>query len=224
MEIGGKLKAARQAAKLTQEQVAERLGVSRQTVSNWETGKTYPDIVSVVKLSDLYDISLDRLLKEEEPMSNNTYLNYLEESTDVVRSGERKAKTTLVSAYLAIWAFAIVAFHCFTDPSDAFGYSFMYLWVLLPVTTFVVALLIGLHDHWGRRKWLSAIPFGLMYMLAEYATFGAANTLANLEEGVFRLNAPEGDMIVLGAGIALAGIGIGELARRLRGRRRRDAA
>ena len=53
MEIGKKLKEARQGAKLTQEQVAERLFVSRQTISNWENEKSYPDIVSVVNLSDL---------------------------------------------------------------------------------------------------------------------------------------------------------------------------
>ena len=64
MEIGKKLKAARSRAGLTQEQVAEHLFVSRQTISNWENEKSYPDIVSVVRLSDLYSISLDELLKE----------------------------------------------------------------------------------------------------------------------------------------------------------------
>ena len=50
---------------MTQEQSAEAIGVSRQTISNWENEKTYPDIVSVVKMGDLFSISLDRLLKEE---------------------------------------------------------------------------------------------------------------------------------------------------------------
>ena len=54
MDIGSKIRNARIAAQLTQEQVAETLGVSRQTMSNWENGKTYPDIVSVIKMSDLW--------------------------------------------------------------------------------------------------------------------------------------------------------------------------
>ena len=54
MNIGTKIKNARTSANLTQEQVAEALDVSRQTVSNWENEKTYPDIVSVIKMSDLY--------------------------------------------------------------------------------------------------------------------------------------------------------------------------
>ena len=76
MEIGAKLRQARIAAGLTQEQTAEALGVSRQSISNWENEKNYPDIVSVVRLSDLYAVSLDALLNEEAPMSD--YLDYLE--------------------------------------------------------------------------------------------------------------------------------------------------
>lgn len=91
MEIGKKLKQARLGARLTQEQAAEQLFVSRQTISNWENEKTYPDIASVVRLSDLYSISLDELLKGDEKM-----LEHLEESTDVVRSNKK-----LVGAVIA---------------------------------------------------------------------------------------------------------------------------
>lgn len=45
MEIGSKIKKSRIDAKLTQEQAAEALGISRQTISNWENEKSYPDIV-----------------------------------------------------------------------------------------------------------------------------------------------------------------------------------
>ena len=69
-DIGSKIKAARIEKKLTQEQVAELLGVSRQTISNWENEKSYPDIISVIKMSECYNISLDYLLKGEEKMKN----------------------------------------------------------------------------------------------------------------------------------------------------------
>lgn len=59
MEIGNRLKNARKKIGMTQEQVAEKIGVSRQTISNWENNKSYPDIVSVISLSDLYSDSLD---------------------------------------------------------------------------------------------------------------------------------------------------------------------
>ena len=59
MEIGKKLKSARLKAELTQESVADKIQVSRQTISNWENARSYPDIVSIVHLSNLYNISLD---------------------------------------------------------------------------------------------------------------------------------------------------------------------
>ena len=59
MELGEKLKEARSKAGMKQEELAQQIGVSRQTVSNWENNRSYPDIASVMKLSDLYGLSLD---------------------------------------------------------------------------------------------------------------------------------------------------------------------
>lgn len=202
MDIGVKIKNARIKANLTQEQAAETLGVSRQTISNWENEKTYPDIVSVVKMSDLYDISLDRLLKEEKPVSD--YLDYLEESTNVVKSRNKLSKLVLIMTYLVIWAVSLIVFWLFMDPAGALGYSLMFLWLLLPVTTFVLSLLIGRNNFWGKWKWLSAAAFGLMYMLADYATFKAANMVSN---GVFRM--PDFIMLFAGAIISVLGLGVG---------------
>lgn len=84
MEIGRKLKEARQMRGLTQENVAEKLNVSRQTISNWETEKFYPDILYVLQLSDLYQVSLDELLKGDERM-----IQHLEDSTNVVKSNQK---------------------------------------------------------------------------------------------------------------------------------------
>ena len=81
MEIGKKLKDARMRSGFTQESVAEKVNVSRQTISNWENEKSYPDITSVIELSNLYSISLDELLKGDEKM-----MEHLEESTNVVKS------------------------------------------------------------------------------------------------------------------------------------------
>lgn len=89
-DIGCKIKAARIEKKLTQEQVAELLGVSRQTISNWENEKSYPDIISVIKMSECYDVSLDYLLEGEQKMKS--YYDYLEESTNVVKSNANRNK------------------------------------------------------------------------------------------------------------------------------------
>ena len=204
MDIGGKIKKSRTEANLTQEQAAEALGVSRQTISNWENEKSYPDIISVLKMSDLYNVSLDYLLKGEQAM--NSYVEYLDESTNVVKSKTKQSKLILLLTYLAIWAFAIIFFWFFTADSDAMGYSLMFLWVILPVTTFVISLLISRNDYWGSRKWFGSIGFGIMYMLAEYATFSMANNVA-----FNKVNMPEFGMIIAGAVISLIGMAIGHL-------------
>lgn len=63
MEIGKKIKQRRNELGITQEDLAETINVSRSTVSNWEIGRNYPDIQTIVSLSDELEISLDELLK-----------------------------------------------------------------------------------------------------------------------------------------------------------------
>lgn len=62
MDLGNNLFHARKRRGFSQEDVAQRLGVSRQTVSKWETGETVPDIRQSKKMAALYNISLDELI------------------------------------------------------------------------------------------------------------------------------------------------------------------
>jgi len=63
MELGKQIKAYRQEAQLSQVELANRAYVSRQTISNWENDKSYPDVNSLVLLSEIFLISLDKLIK-----------------------------------------------------------------------------------------------------------------------------------------------------------------
>ena len=63
MELGKQIKKNRQEVQLSQEELAERVYVSRQTISNWENDKSYPDVNSLVLLSETFQISLDNLIK-----------------------------------------------------------------------------------------------------------------------------------------------------------------
>ena len=170
MEIGSKIKKSRIDAKLTQEQAAETLGISRQTISNWENEKSYPDIVSVLKMSDLYGVSLDYLLKGDSPMKN--YLDYIEESTNVVKSKVKLSKLILILSYLVIWAFNIMVSWLFSAESISEAQAGAFQWLVLPVATIVISLLIGKNDFWGKCKWFAPIGFGLMFLLSVYASYG----------------------------------------------------
>lgn len=105
MEIGKKLKEARMNSGLTQEQVAENIKVTRQTISNWENEKSYPDIINVIDLSNLYSISLDDLLKGDDKM-----IEHLEENTNIIKSN-RKLMTAIMMNILFV--ILLVAFNMF---------------------------------------------------------------------------------------------------------------
>lgn len=70
MGLGQKLKDLREKNQLTQADVSERLCISRQSISKWENDKGYPDLDNLVELSNLFKISVDELLKEND---ENTY-------------------------------------------------------------------------------------------------------------------------------------------------------
>ena len=63
MEIGSQIRKYRNAQELSQEELAEKIYVTRQTISNWENEKSYPDIHSLLLLSSVFEISLDQLIK-----------------------------------------------------------------------------------------------------------------------------------------------------------------
>lgn len=65
MELGNKICELRKNAKLSQEQLAEKLNVTRQTISNWELGQTSPDISQAKEISKIFNISLDELTNNE---------------------------------------------------------------------------------------------------------------------------------------------------------------
>lgn len=69
MELKDKIQELRKCKKLSQENLAEKLNISRQAVAKWENGETYPDINNLIGLSNIFNISIDRLLKDDDCMS-----------------------------------------------------------------------------------------------------------------------------------------------------------
>lgn len=63
MELGKRIKYYRNEKSFTQDKLAERVFVSRQTISNWENDKSYPDINSIILLSEVLEVSIDNLIK-----------------------------------------------------------------------------------------------------------------------------------------------------------------
>ena len=68
MCIGKTILNVRKVTGMSQEEFGELLHITRQTVSNWENEKNYPDLNTLVTMSDMFEISLDKLLKEDKQM------------------------------------------------------------------------------------------------------------------------------------------------------------
>lgn len=220
MEIGTKLKNARTKSGLMQEKVAEEIGVSRQSVSNWENGRSYPDIVSVIKLSDLYSVSLDELLKEDKKM-----INHLDEATNTVASRRKLVTLIEIGGYLLIWAFSALSFWAFygfafwtetvNDGIISYGYPILVFYIVLPISAAVISAFIGADGSYGNFKWLIAPVFGLTFLLADFVTFGAA-WLSTFEKVTFSdiVAVCEFPRLIIGTGASAVGMCIGTLIRR----------
>lgn len=200
MEIGTKLKNARSNANLTQEDIAEKIGVSRQTVSNWENNKSYPDIISVIRLSDIYGISLDTLLKEDENM-----IKHLDESTNIVKSKNRLRKLLPVLVYTVIWVLCVLLFWLYSG-RDAGTYSIFVFWGILPVSTLIISAISGKEDFKPFFK-IGIVGFlSVMYMLCDYLTFSLLNMVS-----FDKFNLPTLDSFIMGVIFSAVGMAAGSL-------------
>ena len=111
MELGKQIKMHRQEAHLSQEELANRVYVSRQTISNWENDKSYPDVNSLVLLSEIFQISLDNLIKGDiEVMKDEIQKEEIEKMDRYGKIYTTMLIATIVSAvplfmWLGVWAF-----------------------------------------------------------------------------------------------------------------------
>lgn len=88
MTLGEKLRVSREDKKLTQSDVASHLNISRQSISKWENNKGYPDLDNLILLSNLYEISIDKLLKENENLQQK-----INENNETIKEHKSKLNT-----------------------------------------------------------------------------------------------------------------------------------
>lgn len=183
------------------------LGVSRQTISNWENNKSYPDIISVIKMSDIYSVSLDHLLKEDETMKQ-TYQEFLEESTNTVRAKNNLSKTIIIATYFVVWITSMVVFWNVTgNMTDTLG--IILRWILLPTLLLVVTVIVAKNDYFGKRKWLCAIGAALTFLTVPSTDFQVSHKDDMMFAFTFKF--PNISYMIVGILIAICGLTIGTL-------------
>ena len=132
----------RKNAKLTQIELAEKLNYSDKAVSKWERGESLPDVETLKKIADLYDVSVDALLKEQADITKRIRKREL--------TAGQKTFISLISIAL-VWAVATVVYSVlrWIDVDDVYAtYSFI---VALPIT-FIVSIIFN--SLWG-YVWLN---------------------------------------------------------------------
>ena len=108
MNIGEKLFELRKAKNLSQEEVADKLNVTRQTVSKWETDQSTPDFDKILPICELFEITPEELLTGEKPEVNNTQEEKVKEEEHIPTRQEVRRKTAeVVSTSIFIYILAV---------------------------------------------------------------------------------------------------------------------
>jgi len=157
VNLAEKIGELRRAYGWTQEELAERMGVSRQSVSKWESGQSVPELEKVVQLSELFGVSLDALLKEGIAEQNAS------ENNGLYRVTLREAQEFLAVRRRVSWLVAAAAFLCIASPS-------------------VLVTLAMAEDNPGNgaAQWLASFIFTLS-PVSGYLFGGAAGSVAEVK-------------------------------------------
>ncbi len=125
MELGKQIRKYRCDFSMSQEELAEKIFVSRQTISNWENDKSYPDVNSLVLLSEVFHTSIDHLIKGDMTMMK-----------EKIKEEDKKEFEKASQIYTILFFIMIISF----IPLIKFcGYIGMIIWIILMIITLYTA-------------------------------------------------------------------------------------
>lgn len=146
MDIGTKIKKYRENQNISQDELALRIFVSRQTISNWETNKSCPDIKSLAMLSNIFNVSLDDFIKGD-----------LEEMKKIVEEKDLKGFNILG------WVFTIELLLMVVSVYPLFKYAGIIgigIWVLFAIVTICTAFTIErIKKHYDIQTYKEIVAF-----------------------------------------------------------------
>jgi transcriptional regulator with XRE-family HTH domain len=128
MDIGSRIKKYREEQNISQEELALKIFVSRQTISNWETDKSYPDIKSLIMLSNIFNVSLDNFIKKD-----------IEEMRKIIDSKKVKEFNVMSYVFLVEMLVLIISAYPLFKFLDFIGFI---IWISLYIISFGTASII----------------------------------------------------------------------------------
>ena len=145
MTFSDKLIALRKKAGWSQEELAERLNVSRQSVSKWESAQSMPDIDKILQLSSLFSVTTDCLLKDTQDDTDR-----LLEDGDFTR-GHKAVKGWLTALTAAYWLVVVAIFLWYTFGPNGNGQP-QYSWFIWAIAGVVYAACVVAAKAFVRKK------------------------------------------------------------------------
>ena len=191
MTLGERIKTCRQKAGMSQEKVAELVGVSRQAVTKWEANQSAPNTENLFKLAEIFGTTVDMLLESEKetkqsPAEQIYYLHKMEEEKKVVLKKQTRKRNLwnalfIVLGYLSIYFIGRIVW-CDLSQSNLIGWlffvrpsgehSYLYGW-LLSSNLFWYALVISvIPSFWGKFKFSVITTMGFLVGIVVGMLFG----------------------------------------------------
>ena len=128
MKLGNRIKKFREKINMSQEELADKVYASRQTISNWENDKTYPDINSLKLLSNIFDVSLDNLIEGD-----------IENMKKTINESDRKGFVGLSRIYTIELIAMVISAYPLLKYAGVIGIA---IWILFTIITIISAFKI----------------------------------------------------------------------------------
>ena len=195
IKIGAFLKTLRKEKNLTQEQLAERLGVSNRTVSRWETGNNMPDISLLTEISEFYDVSIPELINGERKSENmrEEDKEIAETMSDYATAEKEKLVKSIRNMSLiglaALIIYLVLGMTGINDRNNAFRYAYGISEALIYVTVLMFPLyttgLLSKIKINSKNSKLNSIPKPVLKVIGFIVAFAIAALIRILLSKVF---------------------------------------
>lgn len=202
MALGERIKACRQSAGMSQEKVAELLGVSRQAVTKWEVNQTAPNTDNLFKLAEIFGTTVDMLLASEndckQPPAEQIYYLYKMEEEKKATIKKQAQKRNAWNAFFVALGYFVIYFvgrivWCDMGESNFVGWifsvkptgvhSYLYGWLLSSGLFWYALVISALPSLWGKFKFSVATTVGFIIGIIAGMIFGPHPEGASIGQG-----------------------------------------
>lgn len=166
LQIGANIAAYRKRAGLTQAGLAEKLNYSDKAVSKWERGESVPDVLTLMQLSEQFDVTVNDLLTDPNQLPEQTGVVQQAMDQVVQKTLKRKANKNIILALSSILVWFVALFVYVVVSSFGIPYSWLAFLVAIPANAIVLlSLRSAWHDFRWNRALISVIVWGWLVVI-----------------------------------------------------------